>query len=249
MTNIISIIAIITLSIGNICAQNATDIVKKADEKMKGEKSSETSMTMKIIRPTWTRSVSFKSWTKGTTYSLAVITAPAKDKGQSFLKRGNELWNWNPVINRMIKLPPAMLSQGWMGSDFTNDDLLNESSVVVDFNHKILGSENVSGKDCYKIELVPKENAPVVWGKIILWISKDEYLQLKGEYFDEDMILVKSELASIIKSLGGRIIPTQFELVPADKPGNKTIVILEDAKFNPPIADDFFTQQNMKKIQ
>lgn len=250
MRILLYIIGIITLfKVNTTFAQDAYEIVKKADEKVRGEKSSQSSMTMKIIRPTWTRSVSFKSWTKGTTFSLAVITAPAKDKGQSFLKRSGELWNWNPVIKRMIKLPPSLLSQGWMGSDFTNDDLLNESSIVVDFTHKLLGTENISEKECYKIELIPKENAPVVWGKILLWISKDSYLQLKGEYFDEDYILVKTELASNIKSLGGRSIPTYYELIPADKEGNKTALILDDVKFNLPISDEFFTQQNMKKIR
>jgi outer membrane lipoprotein-sorting protein len=230
-------------------AQNATEIVKKADEKTRGEKSSIVTMNMQIVRPTWTRSVSFKSWSKGTDFSVALITAPAKDKGQAFLKRKNEMWNWNPSINRMIKFPPSMLSQGWMGSDFTNDDLLNQSSIVVDFNHKIIGSESISERDCYKIELLPKENAPVVWGKIILWISKEDFLQLKNEYFDEDLELVKTETGSAIKNMSGRIIPTRYELIPADKPGNKTIVTLESAIFNSDIPDSFFTQQNMKSLK
>lgn len=232
-----------------LLAQDAKEIVKKADAKMKGEQSSISQMTMKIVRPTWERTVSFKSWSKGTEYSMVLITAPAKEKGQSFLKFKREMWSWNPSINRMIKLPPSMLSQGWMGSDFTNDDLLNESSIVVDYTHKLLGKENVSGKSCHKIELIPKENAPVVWGKIILWISTDEYLQLKAEYFDEDNFLVKTEVASEIKTMSGRVIPTRFELVPADKEGNKTILIMDNIEFNTPITESFFTQQSMKKLR
>ncbi|HEX3007696.1 MAG TPA: outer membrane lipoprotein-sorting protein [Bacteroidales bacterium] len=230
-------------------AQDAKEIVKKADAKMRGEQSSISQMTMKIVRPTWERTISFKSWSKGTDYSLVLITAPAKEKGQSFLKFKREMWSWNPSINRMIKLPPSMLSQGWMGSDFTNDDLLNESSIVVDYTHKILGNETVSGKNCYKIELIPKENAPVVWGKVILWISKDDYLQLKSEYYDEDNILVKTEIGSDIKTMSGRVIPTKFELIPADKEGNKTIMTLDMIEFNNPITENFFTQQNMKKVR
>jgi outer membrane lipoprotein-sorting protein len=233
----------------NVSGQNATEIVKKADEKARGEKSSITTMTMQIVRPSWTRSVSFKSWNKGTDLSVALITAPAKDKGQAFLKRKTEMWNWNPSINRMIKFPPSMLSQGWMGSDFTNDDLLNQSSIIVDFTHKILTTETISGKECYKIELLPKENAQVVWGRIVLWISKDDFLQLKSEYFDEDLEPVKTETASEIKNISGRLIPTRFELIPGDKPGNKTIVTLESAVFNSDIPDSFFTQQNMKNLK
>jgi outer membrane lipoprotein-sorting protein len=229
--------------------QNATEIVKKADEKMRGEESGVSVMTMKIIRPTWERTVTFKSWSKGTKHSLVLIIAPAKEKGQSFLKIGNEMWNWNPTINRMIKLPPSMLAQGWMGSDFTNDDLLNESSIVVDYTHKLIGSEKISERDCYKIELMPLEEAPVVWGKIVLWISKDDFLQLKSEYFDEDGYLVKTEIAYDIKTIGGRVIPTKFELIPADKPGNKTILQLDEVRFNVPLQDSFFSQQNMKQLR
>lgn len=229
-------------------AQDATEIVRKADDKMRGENSSIMEMTMKIVRPTYERTISFKSWSKGTEKSAVLITAPAKEEGQSFLKLDRDMWTWNPVISRMIKMPPSMLSQGWMGSDYTNDDLLNQRSVVVDYNHKIIGSEKLENQDCYKIELDPKEDAPVVWGKIIFWITKKDYLLLKSEYYDEDGYLVKTELGEKIKSMDGRVIPTVYELIPADKPGNKTIVIMDNIKFNANISDNFFTQQNMKRL-
>jgi outer membrane lipoprotein-sorting protein len=245
------IAVLLIFSITELFSQNpdATEIVRKADQKMKGEETSVSTMTMRIVRPTWDRTISFKNWTKGTRLSLALITAPAKEKGQTFLKRENEMWNWNPSINRMIKLPPSMLAQGWMGSDFTNDDLLNESSIVVDYEHHLTATEKVEGRDCYKIELTPKEDAPVVWGKILMWISKEEYLQLKAEYYDEDGFLVKTEHGYDVKEIGGRILPSKFELIPADKEGHKTIVTIEDITFNKPIKDSFFSQQNMKRIR
>ncbi|MBN1789972.1 MAG: outer membrane lipoprotein-sorting protein [Bacteroidales bacterium] len=227
----------------------ATGIVKKADDKMRGEKSSESTMTMEIFRPTWSRAVSFRSWSLGTDYSLVLITAPAKEKGQSFLKRKNEMWSWNPAINRIIKLPPSMLAQGWMGSDFTNDDLLNQSSIVKDYTHMFSGNEMIYGKDCHKITLVPREDAPVVWGKVVLWISKGDYLQLKAEYYDEDDYLVKTETASEIKTMDGRIIPTRYELIPAEKTGNRTVLTLNAIRFNIPMAENFFSQQNLKNIR
>ncbi len=244
-----SFITMLLCCAGMVYSQNATDIVKKADAKMKGEKTSTSTMTMKIIRPTWERTIVFKSWTKGTEYSLALILEPNREKGQSFLKYKNEMWSWNPNINRVIKLPPSMLSSGWMGSDFTNDDLLNESSIVVDYNHSIESSESISDKSCYKVLLIPKEGAPVVWGKILMWISKDDFLQLKVEYYDEDDYLVKTELASEIKSMDGRKIPTKFELIPADKEGHKTMITIDSVEFNKEIPESFFTQQNMKKIR
>jgi outer membrane lipoprotein-sorting protein len=232
-------------------AQNLTakEIVKKADAKMRGEKSSYSTMKMTIIRPTWERTIGFKNWTKGTEYSLALITAPAKEKGQAYLKRENEMWSWNPTINRMIKLPPSMLAQGWMGSDFTNDDLLNESSVVVDYTHRKLGEEDIAGRKCHKIELIPLEDAAVVWGKIYIWISVNDYLWMKAEYYDEDNYLIKTELAYDIKNMDGRIIPAKYELIPADKQGHKTVVVMNEIKFNIPISDSFFSQQNMKKVR
>ncbi len=231
-------------------AQNipAKEIVIKADNLQRGE-SNKSQMTMSIIRPKWTRTISMKSWSKGRDYSMTYILSPAKDKGQVFLKRKNEMWNWVPTINRMIKLPPSMMSQGWMGSDYSNDDILKESSIVVDYNHKIIGEEKISGLDCYKIEMIPKEDAAVTWGKMVKWISKKEYWQMKTEYYDEDNELIKSEIASEIKNFGDRRLPSKVEIIPADKPGHKTVVIINSAAFNIKIDDNFFSQQNMKRVR
>ena len=235
-------------AIGNLHAQNATEIIKKSDEKMRGT-TSQGEMTMTVIRPTWKRTVSMKTWSKGRGLSLLLITAPAKEKGQAFLKIKNEMWNWLPAIQRMIKIPPSMMMQSWMGSDFTNDDLLKESSIVVDYTHKIIGNETIAGVDCYKIELTPKEDAAVVWGKIISWISKKTFNTMKSEYYDEDGYLVNVETASNIKKMDDRIIPTRLEIVPVDKKGNKTVLEFKNIHFNKPISDNFFSQQNMKRVR
>jgi outer membrane lipoprotein-sorting protein len=239
------------IPLSGICQQEltATEIATKAYERIKGESSGYSAMNMEIIRPTWNRKISFKSWSKTTELSLSLVTAPKKEEGQTFLKRGKEMWNWNPTINRMIKLPPSMMSQGWMGSDFTNDDLLNEASIVTDYRHKLAGNEKIEGMECYIIELEPKENAAVVWGKVIMWISKGDFLQMKTEFYDEENKLIKSQFAFDIKKMGGRVIPTRVELIPADKPGNKTVVTLESMEFNIPIAEQFFSQQNMKVVK
>lgn len=228
---------------------SADEIVKRSDEKLRGEQTGYTEMTMEIVRPTWSRTVAFKSWNMGTEYSLVYITDPPQEEGQSFLKRNNDMWNWNPTINRMIKLPPSMLAQGWMGSDFTNDDLLNQSSIVVDYTHSIDGEETMGDRDCYVIRLIPKEDAAVVWGRVMMWISRSDYLQMKAEYYDEDDYLVKTETSSAIKTMDGRIIPTRFELVPADEPGNKTIVTMTSVQFNISLSESFFSQQNMQRVR
>jgi len=239
------------LSVFSLDAQSmsATEVIRKADEKFNGEKSGYSVMTMTIIRPSWQRRVEFKSWSMGDDYSLTFITDPAREKGQSFLKRGNEMWNWNPAISRLIKLPPSMMSQGWMGSDYTNDDILRESSVVNDYTHAFEGEEAIDGRLCYKIKLTSKENAGVLWGHQIWWVDRNEFITLKAELFDEDGYLVRTEKASEIKTLDGRLLPTLIELIPAETEGNKTILRIVDMKFNIKIEESFFSQQNMKNIR
>ncbi len=225
------------------------EIIRKADEKFNGEKTSISTMAMTIVRPTWKRTIEFKGWTKEKKYSLTLITAPAKDKGQSFLKREQEMWSWNPTISRLIKLPPSMMSQGWMGSDYTNDDILKESSVVYDYVHEILGEEEYDGRLCYKIKMVAKEDAAVIWGHQLRWIDKKDFLFLKSELYDEDGYLVRTELGSNIKSMDGRLIPTRIELIPAEEEGQMTIIEMKEMKFNEPIKESFFSQQNMKRVR
>jgi outer membrane lipoprotein-sorting protein len=239
------------INVFNISGQtlSATDIVRKADEKFNGEKSSIMTMSMTIIRPTWQRTVEFKNWSLGRQYALTLITAPAKDKGQSFLKRGTEMWSWNPSISRLIKLPPSMMSQGWMGSDYTNDDILKESSVVNDYTHEIAGEEIMGERLCYKIKLKAKDNAAVVWGSQIRWIDKKDFLIMKAELYDEEGTLVRTETGTAIKVMDGRAIPSRLELAPADEPGNRTIVEIKEIKFNVEILESYFSQQNMKNIR
>jgi outer membrane lipoprotein-sorting protein len=241
---------LVVVSLGQVSAQSlsAKEIVKRSDDLMQGESSIST-MTMEIVRPTWKRSISLKSWGKGRDKSVSLVTAPARDKGQSFLKVGNEMWSWNPSINRLIKLPPSMLSQGWMGSDYTNDDILKESSIVNDYDHSIVGEQIINGLLCYIIEMKPKADAAVVWGKINSYISKEKFFTLKAEYFDEDGELVRTSLLSDIKIMDDREMPTRIEIIPADEPENRTIIVIESTQFNTKIADDFFSQQNMKRLR
>lgn len=233
----------------SVFAQDAKEIVRKAEEKFNGEKSSYSEMTMTIVRPKYQRNVEFKSWSETTGNSLTLITAPAKENGQTFLKSGNNMWSWNPSIQRLIKMPPSMLSQGWMGSDYTNDDILKESSLVKDYSHKITGKETIDGMSCYKVELLPLKETNVIWGKIIIWIAEKEYFQLKTEFYDEDNYLVKTHKSSKILLFDDRKLPSVMEILPANEPGNKTVVTIKAIKFNIKVEQDFFSQQNMKKIK
>lgn len=229
-------------------AESAFDIVQKSDQAMRG-KSSYSEATMEIVRPDWTRSMTMKSWTKGTELSLVLVTAPAKDKGSASLKRHREMWNWVPSIERVIKIAPSMLSQFWMGSDFTNDDLINQSSIVVDYQHALLGNDSFEGDKVWVIEATAKPDAPVVWNKVTLWISQSTYLQRKVEFYDEFDERVNVLTTYDVKELGGRKIATRMEMKPVDKPGNKTIFTTHQAQFDFDINDDFFSQQQMKSLR
>lgn len=247
----ISLILLLAGAAFRLTAQDltATEIIRRADERFNGEKTSISMMSMTIVRPTWERTFEFKNWTSGRDYSLTLITAPARDKGQSFLKRKNEMWSWNPTISRLIKLPPSMMSQGWMGSDYTNDDILRESSVVNDYLHEVSGEEEIEGRTCYRIRMVAKEEAAVIWGHQIRWIDKADFLFMKSELYDEDGYLVRTELGKDIREMDGRLIPTRIELIPAEEEGYLTILNIREIEFNTPINEDFFSQQNMKRVR
>lgn len=232
----------------NAQAETAKEAVAKAEKLMRSN-SSYAEFTMEVIKPDWSRKYTMKVWSLEPDYALVYVLQPARDKGNVTLKRKKEVWNWVPSINRVIKIPPSMMLQSWMGSDFTNDDLVRQSSIVVDYTHEFIGEEVYEGYECHKIQLTPKPEAGVVWGKIVMWISKKEYLQLKTEFYDEDGFLIKSMLGSNIGKMDGRLITKHMEMIPVDKPGQKTVMEYLDIEFDVNINDSFFSQQNMKRIR
>jgi outer membrane lipoprotein-sorting protein len=227
---------------------DATNIVRKADQHLRGE-SSRAVFSMSIVRPDWSRETELEFWSKGNDHALILVTSPARDRGTTFLLRDNEVWNYRPDIDRVIKLPPSMMSQSWMGSDFTNDDLVKESSIVDDYQHEIVSDTTIDDLKAWEIKLTPKPDAAVVWGEIRLWVGKDHFLQLRAEYYDEDGELVNVMVMSEIEELGGRLLPTRLVMSPVDKEGHQTIMKYEDIAFNIDIDDSFFSQQNMKRIR
>lgn len=233
---------------GPNCQEMAKEIVRKADEKARGN-SSIAEMTITTIRPKWTRTMEIKAWTKGSDLALILVQSPAKDEGISFLKRGREVWNWLPALDRSIKLPPSMMNQSWMGTDFTNDDLVKESSILEDYRHALTGEEQIDDRVCYRIEMIPKPDAPVVWGKLITWIDKKDFMQLRVAFYDEFGELVNVMTGSGIRMIGGRMLPTRLEMVPADKAGQKTIIEYRDIQFDQPIRDDFFSIANLSRVK
>jgi len=227
---------------------SAYGIMVKAEDKMRG-KSSIAEMVITIQRPKWKREMELKSWSKGDDKSISLITAPSRDKGTVFLRNGKEVWNWVPTVERVIKLPPSMMSQSWMGTDLTNDDLVNQTDLKEDFVHTLKGKKTIDGKSCYLIESVPNESAAVVWGKIITWIDEVDYIQIKTEFYDEDDFLINTFVAQNIKMMGGKMIASRIEILPAEKPGHKTILEYKSLEFDKEIEDEFFSTRNMRRLR
>ena len=225
------------------------EIIRRAEEKTRGVNSSYSEMAITTVRPKWSRTMSMKSWSLGSEYSLIVITSPAKDAGSATLKRGKEVWSWMPSIERIIKLPPSMMSQSWMGTDLTNDDLVRESSTITDYTHRMLPDTMIGSKKCYKIELLPKENTAVVWGKIIASIDQQDFIQLSSEMYDEDGFLVNIMRSSNIQEMSGVKMAAKMEFIPVDDEGHKTIMEFKKLDLDASIEKRFFTTQNMKRVR
>ena len=204
---------------------------------------------MTINRPKWSREMVMKSWAVEDRLALIMVKSPARDKGSGFLKKDKEIWNWVPSIEKVVKLPPSMMMQSWMGSDFTNDDLVQSSSIKNDYTFALLGYEEIDGRNCYKIEMTPKPDAPVVWGKIITWISTENYLQLKSEFYDEDDYLINIMIGDNIKEMDGRIIPTRTTVTPVEEEGQNTVIEYISIDFDAEIDEAMFSVQNMKRMR
>jgi hypothetical protein len=227
---------------------DARDIVKRADQKMRGS-TMQAEILIKTIRPTWSREMQCKIWEKGNELALILIQSPVRDKGISFLKRKKEVWNWLPTLERTIKLPPSMMSQSWMGTDFTNDDLVKESSIVDDYYHKIIGDTLILERSCFIIQMIPKPESAVVWSKVILCIDKKDFLELHSRFYDEEGDLINTMNSFDIKMMHDRIIPTRFEMIPADKKDQKTVMIYRNIQYNQPIDNNFFSVVQMKMLK
>ena len=226
----------------------AIEIITRADEKQRGEYS-QGEMTMSIIRPEWSRDMTMKMWSYKDELSLILVTSPARDKGTAFLKRNREMWNWQPSIDRVIKMPPSMMSQSWLGSDFTNDDLVKQSSIIKDYDHAITGEASIEDRACWELTLTPKDEAAVVWGKVVVWVDKKDFLQLKTEFYDEDDYLVNTMYGKQITKLGDRILPKILEVVPAEEEGHMTRIEYLSLDYSKPISDGFFSIRNMQRVR
>ncbi len=242
-------VSFICISIAGYAQETAASIVKKMDDYAHGA-SCVMVEKIEIIRPDWKRDMTVKIWTKESTkYAMMFIEEPVRDKGVSYLKRLFEAWNWQPSIERTIKLPPSTMMQSWMGSDATNDDMIKVSSIVVDYTHRLLKDTVIEDHSCYVVEALPKEEASVIWGKIHLYITKDHYITLLTKSYDEEGVLVRNLLNHDVKKYGSKWYPSWSEVIPADKKNQKTISRIVSIEWDIPMSENFFSILNLKKLE
>ena len=228
----------------NAKAQNAQAVVEGSFSYMRG-KTSVCRLDMTIHRPDWERTITIKAWTKGQNDSIFRIIAPPKDHGNGTLKKKREMWMYNPKVNRVIKIPPSMMSQAWMGSDFSNDDLSKTESLINDYSHTIIGTETHEGKKIYLIKSLPKPEAPVVWGMQRLKIRED-HIFLVQEFYDEDLKLVKALTTLQIQMLGGKLFPRVWKMQKADVKDEYTLLEYKELTFDQDLPDRLFTLSSLK---
>jgi outer membrane lipoprotein-sorting protein len=227
-------------------APSAADIVERFDNLLWG-KTLQGRFEMTITTPSWSRSLSMTLWTDRPAKSFVRITAPAKDAGILSLRIGSEMWNYLPGIERTVKIPPSMMLQPWLGSDFTNDDMVKESSIVTDYTHRIVAERAQDGTEVYEIESLPKPEAAVVWGKLSTVVRKNDFVPVSARFFNERGQLVRTLTYSEVRQVGGRSIPTRWEMHPEDQPGKKTTIVVKEAQYDAPIAADVFSLQNLTR--
>lgn len=219
-------------------------LIKRAEDQILG-KTFRGKLNMKIQRPDSEREMEILSWTEGHEKALVKIVAPAKDQGTGNLRVGLDLWQYLPKVERLIKIPPSLMLQSWMGSDFTNDDLVRTSSTYRDYTHEFAGFETVNGIRAAKIVCKPKPDAPVVWGKLEIWIEPKRAVTVQQDYYSESGELLKRMSGSKIKKFGTHTIASRVEMKTVKK-NTTTVIEYAEAHFDEKLEDTIFNQNFLK---
>ena len=224
--------------------RDATEIVRDAVNHWRGL-SSDSVITMVIHRPDWERSMTMRAWTKGDDRSLVRVLEPRKDRGNGTLTDDDSMWTFSPKVNRVIKIPSSMMGQSWMGSDFSNKDVARADDIIDQYDHSILGVEEVDGVTVYEIQSIPHEDAAVVWGREVLQIRED-HVVLTHRFFDQDDELVKTLTSLEIGEMGGRVIAQRQRMSKVEAPDEWTEIRVESVDYTVDLKDSLFTLSNLR---
>jgi len=226
-------------------AQTAREIIDRVDRLLRGE-SSRGRITMEITTEHWSRSLDMEIWSLGVEHSLVRVQSPAREAGTATLKAGQEVWNYLPRVDRTIKVPPSLMMGSWMGSHFTNDDLVKESQIVDDYDFEISFEGEREGVEVWEFQLTPRPEAPVIWGRIDEQVRKADLMPTWIRYYDEDGDLVRTLTFSDYRTMGGRLVPASMLVIPADKPEEHTVLTYHELDFDISLDENFFSLRNLR---
>lgn len=238
------LVLLLTFAYPVIAQPDAKSIIQSSIDYYR-DKSSYSVAEMLIHRPDWERTMKMKVWTQGLDKSLVRIISPKKDIGNGTLVIDDDMWSYTPKINRVIKLPSSLSHQGWMGSDFSNNDVAKADDLIEKFTHTLIDTKEHDGLKLYIIESIPHEDAPVVWGKEIIKIRED-FLMLEQAFYDQDNILVKKLTSSGIKMMSGKLTVSIQRMQKVDKPNEWTEFRLLEAEYSVKIPKNMFTLSNLR---
>ena len=217
-------------------------LVKEVEQQYMGS-SSHARTAMQVKTAHWERSLEMEAWSLSRDYYLIQILEPAKERGVATLKRDREIWNYLPKVDRVIKVPPSMMGGSWMGSHITNDDLVKANHVDEDYTFTLLEETD----DYYLIEGLPRENAAVVWGKIVYRIGKQPRVPLAVDYYDETMVRVRRIVFDDVQTIGDRVVPMRMTVLPLEKPEERTVFEYLDLEFGLNLDETFFSLRRLKQ--
>lgn len=239
-------LALLSFALPAPAAEDLRDIIRRV-EKQYWSSSSHGLMRLEVVTENWRRTLEMEAWSLGKDDFLVRILQPAKDRGVATLKSGNDIWNYLPKVDRVIKIPSSLMGEGWMGSHLTNDDLVKENRVEEDYDFSLLEKSEEGSRTLLVIEALPKPEAAVVWGKIVYTIDAASLLPVKVDYYDEEGQKAREMRFEDLKLLGGKRLPSRVVVQPTDKPGESTVMSYLELAFDVPLTADFFSLKNLRK--
>ena len=228
-----------------VAQETPREIVDRVDRMLRGA-SSRADIVMEISTEHWSRSLEMRVWSLGTSYALVRVTAPEREAGTATLKVGDEVWNYLPRVDRTIKIPPSLMMGAWMGSHFTNDDLVKESRMVDDYDIAIGFEGDRDGVPVWEFTLTPKPAAAVVWGKVVVQVRKADLMPTWARYYDDRGNPVRTMTFGDYRTFGGRLVPAEMTVRPADKPAERTTIRYRALAFDVPLTPAFFSLRTLQ---
>ena len=192
------------------------------------------------------RTMTIKSWVKGSEKSFSEYLAPAREKGTKMLKLRDQLWMYSPQSDRIIRIAGHMLRQSMMGSDFSYEDMMEDRSLKDTYNAEIMGSENFLAKDCWVIKLTAKVKDVAYYSRKI-WVDKENMLALREDRFAKGGKLLKTAEILEVFQINQRWYPKRMIFKDVLSKGKGTELIVDSIEFDVEIPKHIFSKASLRR--